>query len=58
MFVEECGKGEDFREIFSDDIEEGLPGDTVESIGEIKEDSCTGWSGACRLGVLNKFLNL
>jgi hypothetical protein len=51
MFVEECGKGEDFRERFSDDIKEGLAGYTVELIGEVKEDSYAGWSGASRLGV-------
>ncbi len=51
MFVEEFGEGEDFRERFSDDIKEGLTGDTVELIGEVKEDSCVRWSGAGRLGV-------
>jgi hypothetical protein len=51
MFVEECSEGEDFRERFSDDIKEGLAGDTVELIGEVKEDSCAGWNGACRLGL-------
>jgi hypothetical protein len=51
MFVEECGEGEDFWERFSDDIKEGLAGDTVELIGKVKEDSCMGWSGASRLGV-------
>jgi hypothetical protein len=49
-FLEECGEGGDFRDRFSDDIKEGLVGDTVELIGEVKEDNCVGWSGTGRLG--------
>jgi hypothetical protein len=51
MFLEECGEKKDFRERFSDDIKEVFAGDTVELIGEVKEDSCARWNGAGRLGL-------
>ena len=45
LFVEEVGEGEDFREGICDDFEERFTGDTVELVGEVKEDSRAGWEG-------------
>jgi hypothetical protein len=41
LFVEEGGEGEDFGEGICDDFEERFTGDTVELVGEVKEDSRT-----------------
>ncbi len=45
LFVDEGGEGEDFGEGIFDDFEESFTGDSVELVGEVKEDSCVGREG-------------
>ena len=45
LFVEKGGEGEDFGEGIYDDFEERFTGDTVELVGEVKEDSHAGREG-------------
>ena len=42
LFVEEGGEWEDFGEGICNDFKECFTGDTVELVGEVKEDSCAG----------------
>ena len=45
LFVEEGGEGEDFGEGICNDFEECFTGDTVELVGDVKEDSRAGREG-------------
>jgi len=45
LFVEEGGEGEDFGKGICHDFEERFTGDTVELVGEVKEDSHAGREG-------------
>ncbi len=40
LFIDEGGEGGDFGEGICDDFEESFTGDSVELVGEVKDDSC------------------
>ena len=50
LFVEEGGEEEDFREGICNNFEERFTGDTVELVGEVKQDRPRGKVGCLLIG--------
>ena len=57
VLVEECSEGENFGEGCGDNVEKFFAGDTVELVGQVKEDGSTGGEGIGLLGGVDEFFD-